>query len=555
MVRYRLNLLLLVVLVGALVIAWSIGRDPSQPNYESLVEGQMGSSPAYGSFSPNPNFPDRMTLRVPPTGTIARGSMPLPYTATQEDALRAGLELANPFTEKDQNRLDRGSVVFSNFCQVCHGPFGWGDGPVTQGGFPPPPSLLAERALRMPDGQMFHVLSFGQGRMPSVAAQLSWEDRWCSILYVRQLQKLSSPSEKPVPITLQNMALLFRENCSACHGHDGKGTLLRKALPNIPDFTSLAWQVSQTEMALVNQIDYGSFPLMPAFRYKLTRDQILGLAVHVRSFPSLPVGTISTDLTAVEVYQTYCFACHDNTGKGDSFLHQKAMPELPDFTSAGWQKSRTDQDLSTSILLGKGKYMQPMRDKLGQASVTDMVKLVRAFEKGNKIPVALPKFGGPTAPEKGAELPDLPDIPFPDLPNPPSVPSGDLAYKIRVGGDIFKQFCLVCHGRDGTGNDNRAMLPPIPNFRDPVWQKSKDDPGLLVSIQEGKGTLMPPNGERITTDQAKFVLAYIRAFDPGRVVESGPVMEDSFEKKVRQLKWQYDVLERELKKLSTKPGK
>lgn len=55
-------------------------------------------------------------------------------------------------------------------------------------GFPPPPSLFAENAVKMKDGQMFHVLSFGQANMASYASQISREDRWKVILYVRSLQ-------------------------------------------------------------------------------------------------------------------------------------------------------------------------------------------------------------------------------------------------------------------------------------------------------------------------------------------------------------------------------
>jgi mono/diheme cytochrome c family protein len=51
-----------------------------------------------------------------------------------------------------------------------------------------PPSLLAEHALKMKDGQMFHVLTFGQNNMPSYASQLSREDRWSVIGFVRSLQ-------------------------------------------------------------------------------------------------------------------------------------------------------------------------------------------------------------------------------------------------------------------------------------------------------------------------------------------------------------------------------
>ncbi len=159
-----------------------------------------------------------------------------------------------------------------------------------------------------------------------MAAQMSPEDRWSAILHVRMLQGPYAPSH--VPSRLE-VAKLFRVNCSACHGEDGTGNHIRKVLPLIPDFTSLAWQLSQTEMALVNQIDYGSLPLMPAFRYKLPQEQILSLAVYVRSFAPRAVGApVSSEshLTAANVYGTYCFACHDTTGKGNPLIRQ-VMPD------------------------------------------------------------------------------------------------------------------------------------------------------------------------------------------------------------------------------------
>ena len=82
----------------------------------------MSQDVAFDSFAPNPNFADGLTFRSPPPGTIARGQLPLHYEPTPVDAVRAGEELKNPFSEADPVRLARGSVVFANFCQVCHGP-------------------------------------------------------------------------------------------------------------------------------------------------------------------------------------------------------------------------------------------------------------------------------------------------------------------------------------------------------------------------------------------------------------------------------------------------
>ena len=180
------NIALLAALVICLALNWVLSDRSDRPNYRFLPD--MADSPAYSAFEPNPNFADGKTLRTPVAGAIARGHAPLHYGATPEDAARAGRELTNPLSYSDARALTRGRDVFSNFCQHCHGATGKGDGLVAQRGFPPPPSLLAERALNLPDGQIFHILTYGQGNMPSHASQIAPHDRWSAILYVRSLQ-------------------------------------------------------------------------------------------------------------------------------------------------------------------------------------------------------------------------------------------------------------------------------------------------------------------------------------------------------------------------------
>ena len=180
------NFVLALALLACLAVIVGSQPDVTRPNYEYLPE--MAHSPAYSAFAANPNFPDGKTLRPPVPGTIPRGELPLPYQPTPEDALRAGAELTNPFPASDKAAADRGYNVFTNFCAPCHGVSGQGNGPVTTRGFPPPPSLFVENAVKMKDGQMFHVLSFGQANMASYASQISREDRWKVILYVRSLQ-------------------------------------------------------------------------------------------------------------------------------------------------------------------------------------------------------------------------------------------------------------------------------------------------------------------------------------------------------------------------------
>ncbi len=196
-----INVLLALVLVATVSAHLGLGIDTTQPNREFLPN-MVRSIPA-DAFAPNDVLPGGHTLQTPPAGTIPRGLMPLHYAATPEDAIRAGVELTNPFAADDQRALSRGTAVFTNICATCHGPGGLGDGAVTRRGVPPPPSLLDENARKIADGQMFHVLTYGQKNMSSYASVISREDRWKAILYVRLLQRqaaaLAAESVTPAP--------------------------------------------------------------------------------------------------------------------------------------------------------------------------------------------------------------------------------------------------------------------------------------------------------------------------------------------------------------------
>lgn len=191
----RLNILLLLVFLLLLGLTWWDRPNMGRTNFELLPD--MAHSPAYGAFSPNPNFPDGKTLQQPVRGTIARGYPPLHYAATPAGAARAGEELRNPFAPGNAAALERGTAVFATFCQPCHGPGGAGNGMVIARGYPAPPSLLAANAVNMKDGRLFHVLTYGQGNMPPYAAQLSREDRWKAILFVRGLQEQAGARRQP----------------------------------------------------------------------------------------------------------------------------------------------------------------------------------------------------------------------------------------------------------------------------------------------------------------------------------------------------------------------
>ncbi|MHB0971666.1 MAG: c-type cytochrome [Thermoanaerobaculia bacterium] len=180
-----------VLLAGvALIIGanFTIRGNPTSRNFDVLPE--MVASVPYDSFSANPNFADGMTLRPMVAGTVTYRSTPLHYGTTPEEAQRAGRELANP-AKPDAATLARGQAIYMTYCEVCHGPAGKSDGPVAQRGYPAPPPFVdpAAKSRAMADGQIFHIITYGQNNMPSYALQIEPADRWKAVLWVRELQR------------------------------------------------------------------------------------------------------------------------------------------------------------------------------------------------------------------------------------------------------------------------------------------------------------------------------------------------------------------------------
>jgi mono/diheme cytochrome c family protein len=85
--------------------------------------------------------------------------------------------------------MARGASRYQINCLPCHGHAGDGQGIVPLRGFPKMPSSFHEERLRVaPVGHFFNVITNGLGIMSGYAAQITPEDRYAIIAYVRALQ-------------------------------------------------------------------------------------------------------------------------------------------------------------------------------------------------------------------------------------------------------------------------------------------------------------------------------------------------------------------------------
>jgi len=92
--------------------------------------------------------------------------------------------------------LNRGEERFNIYCSVCHGMTGSGDGMIARRGFnkPAPANYHQDRLRQAPAGHFFDVMTNGWGAMPSYAQQVSVEDRWRIVGYIRALQLSQMPA-------------------------------------------------------------------------------------------------------------------------------------------------------------------------------------------------------------------------------------------------------------------------------------------------------------------------------------------------------------------------
>ncbi len=152
----------------------------------------MANTPILKAQKGYDGFGNGASVLMPPEHTVARGHKPY----RMESAEAAGAQLQNPLP-KNLEVVQRGQAVYNNYCLTCHGPRGYGDGPVVNP-FPIPKSLQSENMLLWKDGHLFHIITKGQGVMPSYAQQIQPEDRWAVIHYLRVLQRAEHPTEEDV---------------------------------------------------------------------------------------------------------------------------------------------------------------------------------------------------------------------------------------------------------------------------------------------------------------------------------------------------------------------
>lgn len=175
------------LVAGSLVLS-GCTRDQWQraPSPDDAIAAVPWFSVMYRSVAIQPYREMAPRPPVPGTVPITGAEPPLPITLANLGAID---RLVNP-TQRTSESLERGRDRYEIYCQLCHGPEGRGDGPVSAR-FIRPPDLTAQQARNYTDGYLYTIIRHGRAIMPGYGDRVRGEDRWHLVNYLRLLQGAS----------------------------------------------------------------------------------------------------------------------------------------------------------------------------------------------------------------------------------------------------------------------------------------------------------------------------------------------------------------------------
>lgn len=198
----------------------------------------------------------------------------------QNADLRASLTEIDLGVLKDNPDLQRfayanGAAVFRTNCSQCHG-----SGAAGALGYPNLPDddwlwggAIQDIALSIDHGIRNETDADAHwSQMPAYGEVLSSDEIDNAVQYVMQL------AGSDFDVEMANAgAVIFDEQCSACHGADGKGDRDVGA----PNLTDAIWLYGSDIAAVTETVTNARFGVMPAWGQRLTRSDINAVAAYV----------------------------------------------------------------------------------------------------------------------------------------------------------------------------------------------------------------------------------------------------------------------------------
>ena len=180
-------LIAFIMIIGFTVVLQSCDskREPGK-----IYMPDMAYSRAYEAYAPNNLAQENVNyVPYPVEGTIRRGDL-FPYALANDSVgYRMSAQVKDPLAPNTPDQMKEAERLFNINCAICHGPKMDAQGPLATGGkIPAVANLTLAQYVAMPEGTMFHSVTYGLRNMGSYASQLTREQRWRVIQYVKAHQ-------------------------------------------------------------------------------------------------------------------------------------------------------------------------------------------------------------------------------------------------------------------------------------------------------------------------------------------------------------------------------
>lgn len=213
--RWKVPVWLPLVAVAFVIFTWlpismalSARTDKAKREPKIHIIQDMDNQPKYRPQDSSVLFMDNRAQRPRIPGTVARGELMI------DDAFYLGFtsgangpqflegypaQIQEKFNSPESARqfLQLGQYKFNLTCALCHGVDGQGNGPIHvraqelgagQTGWVPPSNLTDAVRVARPNGHLYNTVNNGIRKMGGYGHQLSPDERWAVVAYVRTLQ-------------------------------------------------------------------------------------------------------------------------------------------------------------------------------------------------------------------------------------------------------------------------------------------------------------------------------------------------------------------------------
>lgn len=199
------------VLSSFILIASSCKQDKRKPGHVYMPDMAYSRAyEAYAKLDPNKFTTDpahRGGSQIyydakPVLGTIGRNENTQIYELPNDSTgYKLSATIKNPVDSISAADMEESKRLFNINCGICHGEKGTGNGPISASGhIGGVANLTLPAYVEMADGTMYHSITYGKNNMGSYASQLSRDQRWKIIKYIRTLQpKPAAPAKDIAP--------------------------------------------------------------------------------------------------------------------------------------------------------------------------------------------------------------------------------------------------------------------------------------------------------------------------------------------------------------------